>query len=270
MSGSVSRKLFVVGGLALLPAFPLVVLGADESYATIANLIERVERLEKRGTAIMELAGQNEQLRGEVQSLRGELEEMNHRIETLTKQQHDMYLDLEGRLKPAASAGASAEEAAAGSGEAAEDADNAAGETAEAPKPPASKAGAEEVRAAYQKAFDTLKEARYKDSIVLFKQFLAAYPGREYADNAQYWLGEAYHVTKDFAAAREAFRKLIDTYPQSPKLPDAWLKLGLIDYDTQQWASARKAFGEVKTRFPSSKAASLADGRLQKMKQEGH
>jgi TolA-binding protein len=38
----------------------------------------------------------------------------------------------------------------------------------------------------------------------------------------------------------------------------------------QQWASARKVFGEVKTRFPNSKAAGLAEGRLQKMQQEGH
>ncbi|HLF97690.1 MAG TPA: tol-pal system protein YbgF [Methylococcaceae bacterium] len=266
MSGSVFRKL-LLGGLAFLPAFPL--LGADESYATIANLIERVERLEKRfsGTAMMELSSQNEHLRGEVQSLRGEVEELNHRLETLAKQQHDMYLDLEGRLKPGAPAGAG--ETSAGGADAAEEADN-AGEAAEAPKPPASKASAEEIRAAYQKAFDALKETRYKESIVLFNQFLAAYPGREYADNAQYWLGEAYHVTKDFPAAREAFRKLIDAYPQSAKLPDAWLKLGLIDYDMQQWASARKVFGEVKTRFPNSKAASAAESRLQKMKQEGH
>ena len=248
-----------------MPAFPL--FGADESYATVANLIERVERLEKRGTAMMELASQNEQLRGEVQSLRGDVEELNHRIETLSKQQHDMYLDLEKRLNP--SAAAAGEETSAEAGEEAGDAGKPDAPVA-APNAPASKAGAEEVRAAYQKAFDALKETRYKEAIALFKQFLANYSGREYADNAQYWLGEAYHVTKDFPAAREAFRKLIDTYPQSAKLPDAWLKLGLIDYDTQQWASARKVFGEVKTRFPNSKAASAADSRLQKMKQEGH
>lgn len=266
MTDSSTRKLLVVGGLAFLPALPL--WGADESYATIANLIERVERLEKRisGTAMMELASQNEQLRSEVQSLRGEVEELDHRLENLAKQQHDMYLDLEGRLKPAAGAGADN-----GVAEGAEAADG-PGETLVDTPPAAagSKASVEEIRAAYQKAFDTLKEGRYKESITLFKQFLATYPGREYADNAQYWLGEAYHVTKDFAAAREAFRKLIDAYPQSPKLPDAWLKLGLIDYDTQQWASARKVFGEVKTRFPNSKAAAQAENRLQKMKQEGH
>lgn len=267
MRHSVFRKL-LVGGLALLSAFPL--WSADESYATIANLIERVERLEKRfsGPVMVELANQNEQMRGEVQSLRGEIEELNHKLETLGKQQREMYLDLEKRIKPAQAGAPESSPVGAESAEAADDTEG-ADEAPDAPQP-AAKANAEEVRAAYQKAFDTLKEGRYKESIVLFKQFLAAYPGREYADNAQYWLGEAYHVTKDFPAAREAFRKLIDAYPQSPKLPDAWLKLGLIDYDMQQWASARKVFDEVKTRFPNTKAAGVAESRLQKMKQEGH
>ncbi len=135
---------------------------------------------------------------------------------------------------------------------------------------PASSADSEARQAAYQKAFNVLKESKYAEAIKEFKSFLAAYPRGEYSDNAAYWLAEAQYVNRDLPAAREAFRRVVKEFPQAAKVSDAQLKLGYIDYDSGQWASAREIFSDVIKRYPDSSAAKLAQKRLDKMKQEGH
>ena len=89
------------------------------------------------------------------------------------------------------------------------------------------------------------------------------------ADNAQYWLGESYYVTRDFAAGLKAFRLVVDKYPDSRKLPDALLKIGYCDYELQNWKTARAALGQVAQQFPDTTAARLAQQRLVKMDGEG-
>jgi tol-pal system protein YbgF len=237
----------------------------DESYATIANLIERVGRLEQRmsGQALATMVGQSEELRTELRSLRGDLEQLGHDIEELKQQQRSQYQDLDQRLQALAGGGAAAP--AAGKPPAAGDAGAAAGQ----PPAPAA-ADAEAAKQAYQKAFNSLKEGRYKEATGLFKAFLAAYPNGDNVDNAQYWLGESYYVTRDFNAAKEAFRKVVDGYPKSAKAADALLRLGYIEYDSEHWSAAAQVLADVSKRYPGSSAAQQAQARLQKMKQEGH
>lgn len=207
-----------VSAFALLLAAALPAQAVEEYFATVATLIERVDRLEKRlsGSALTEMAGQSEQLRSDISLLRGDMEQLTHDLDELKRQQREQYLDLDKRLQ-ALSGGAPVNKPAP----------LAAADTPAAPAGPAQESGAdaETVKQAYLKAFNSMKEGRYKDAIGLFKGFLASYAGRDNADNAQYWLGEAYYVTQDFAAAQEAFRKLQDNYPKSPKVAQAQARL---------------------------------------------
>lgn len=236
----------------------------DESYATIANLIERVGRLEQRtsGQALATMVGQSEELRAELRSLRGDLEQLTHDIEELKQQQRSQYQDLDQRIQALAGGAAPA----AGKPAVPPAAGDAAAPAGQQPPP----ADAEAAKQAYQKAFNSLKEGRYKEATGLFKAFLAAYPSGDNVDNAQYWLGESYYVTRDFNAAKEAFRKVVDGYPKSAKAADALLRLGYIEYDSEHWAAAAQVLADVSKRYPGSSAAQQAQARLQKMKQEGH
>ncbi|BBL71214.1 tol-pal system protein YbgF [Methylogaea oryzae] len=236
---------------------------ADETYATVANLIDRVGRLEQRlsGPALAQMVGQSDELRSDIQSLRGDLEQLTHEIEELKQQQRAQYQDLDQRLQ-ALAAGGSASRKAAGGGD--------DGSASNAGQPAVDSAAAEAAQQAYQKAFDSVKEGRYKEGIGLFKSFLSSYPTDESAPNAQYWLGECYYVTQDFNGAREAFRKLLDAYPKSPKAADALLRLGNIEYDGKKWPAASQIFNDVGKRFPGTSAAQKAQERLQQMKKEGH
>ena len=285
---------------ALRAAEPYDVYDRAAGYG-VDTLERRVEKLEKKlsGQALSGINEQVDRLQSEVQRLRGELEKATNEIARVKKLQKEEFADLEAKLQqfgkaqtdlqtqvqaltppaPAAAPGTvpgdgsapvpgqPTDPAAAVPGQApppgTAPADPAAAQTAAAPPAVAPR------EAAYQKAFGILKEGRYPEAIRELKAFLTAYPSGEYSDNAQYWLAEAFYVTKDPAAARSAFDTVIKSYPQSSKVADAMLKLGFIDYDIGQYAQARATLSEVMRTYPNSSAAKLAEKRLERMQQEG-
>jgi tol-pal system protein YbgF len=127
-----------------------------------------------------------------------------------------------------------------------------------------------EQRKAYDKALELLKEGRYNDAASAFQSFLKTYPGSSYADNAQYWLGEVYYVTRQFKPAMVEFEKVLSGYSGSSKAADARLKMGYIQYELKDWSRARELLSEVVKGYPGSTSARLAQERLDRMQSEGH
>ncbi|QKK11914.1 MAG: tol-pal system protein YbgF [Pseudomonadota bacterium] len=212
-----------------------------------------------------------QQLQEEVREMRGEMEVQSHAIENLNQRQRDLYLDVDRRLRrvetggqitaPAVAPGAASPPVTTGAP---------APTTAPGSSAPAATAtDPAQEQAAYQLAFNLLKEGRYQRAIGQFQEFLAHYPGGTYADNAQYWLGEANYVTRNFTQAIDEFRKVLSGFPDSPKGADALLKIGYAQYELQQWQDARATLTEIGQRYPQSTAARLAENRLQRMKSEG-
>jgi tol-pal system protein YbgF len=145
----------------------------------------------------------------------------------------------------------------------------AAPEPTVAAAPPAVEAAAPAVmsdpvaaRADYQQAFNLLKQSLYEQAIKAFHKFLAAHPASEYADDAQYWLGEAHYVTHDFAAALAEYQKLVATYPESQKLTQALLKIGYSLQELGRIDEARATLQNLVQRYPGTSAAQLAEERL--------
>ncbi len=100
-----------------------------------------------------------------------------------------------------------------------------------APAPAAAPVNTAEQQAEYEKALAILREGRYVEAATAFNRFLEKYPGSAYSDNAYYWLGETYYVTRDFDRSLAAFKQLVGAYPMSPKVPGARLKIGYIYYE---------------------------------------
>ena len=127
-----------------------------------------------------------------------------------------------------------------------------------------------EEKLAYQAAFDTLKEGRYKEAKVELGAFLKQYPQSSFAGNAQYWLGEAHYVTRNFEQGIVEFKKVLSTYPGSNKVPDAMLKLGYTYYELKQYPESKAVLEDLRTRFPEETAARLASKRLERIAKEGN
>ncbi len=233
---------------------------------------------------MVDMVLQIQQQQDEVRMLRGQLEDQAHQVDTLKLRQRDQYLDLDQRigelstLRPAMTGPQSAPatvfippeedvpEIRSGPREPSSVTSLATPQTSErsnADNPQAEKQ-------MYDTAFQALKELRYADAAEEFSTFLGRYPQSDLADNAQYWLGESYYVTRNYEIALEAFQGLLTNYPQSLKVPDCLLKVGYTHYELKQWELARAALTQVQEQYPNTTVARLAENRLRSMRIEGH
>ena len=128
----------------------------------------------------------------------------------------------------------------------------------EAPPERADDAGAE-----YRAAVELVKAGNHADAIVGLRGFLRRFPRHDYADNAQYWLGEAFYAQKDYPQALGEFRNVIETYPRGNKVPDALLKVGYCYSALGQSDKARAVLEQVVNLYPKTEPAALAAKRLE-------
>ncbi len=250
--------------------------------------------------AMVELMQSVEDLGSEISQMRGELEQQTHDISQIKKRQRELYLDIDRRLRvlessATARAPATAPVEVPGLSETTEPA-QAETETSgvDTGVVDGSSSGliadtsttintestgssgsqilttSSEEQAAYQAAFDTLKEGRYKKAKTELKSFLNKYPDSSFAGNAQYWLGEANYVTREFDQGIIEFEHVLSRYPSSSKVPDAMLKLGYTYYEQKQFNKAKIMLNELRKRYPKATAARLASKRLDRMRKEGH
>lgn len=220
----------------------------DPVQIRLNDIDSRVQRMERvvSNQSLLELAQRLDALQAELRTLRGRLEELENSTEGLKKQQRDLYADLDRRLSGASPASAPGSVGSRGGS-------------------PSAAGSAAAEQAAYTQAFESLRAGSYPAAITGFKQFLSAYPSSSLTDNAQYWLGEAYYVTRDYPSALVSFQDVLTRYPDSRKAPDALLKLGFTQYELKRFKEARTALTEVTQRYPETEAAKLAAERLRRI-----
>jgi len=289
-------KIFPVGRLTLLIAVFSISLanspGLLAQALTPDQLTKRVEEtsralkdiqmdMKKLGTqmdnrAMLDLSQRVDELADEISLLRGELEVQASDLESIKIRQRELYLDTDRRMRELedrsigqTSTLAPVPVPATGSGTATDSTPATTVAPASTVSAPASSETVAEEKVAYQLAFDSLKEGRYKKAKQQFNQFLKDYPNSIYAGNAQYWLGEANYVTRNFTQAVTEFNQVIELYPTSAKIPDAMLKLGYTHYELKQFGQARTMLQNLRTSHPNSTAARLAGKRLDRMRKEG-
>ena len=254
-------------------ALSLLALGANAPAASKAELEARIQQLERKldSRGLVELSGQISALQREVQQLRGDIEVQTHSMEGLQKRQRDLSLDIDRRLHRLEVGGGAQGQPATGSTPAPGSVST-GGVSTSVPATPASAAAPAlkpaDQRKDYDHALDQLKEGRYSEASAAFKDFLKKYPGSSYADNAQYWLGEAYYVTRQFEQALMEYTNLLNHYPDSKKLTHSLLKIGFCYYEMGQTDEALARLEKLRQEYPGTTAARLADERLKKMAQD--
>lgn len=115
----------------------------------------------------------------------------------------------------------------------------------------------------YRAAVELVKAGKHDEAVAALHAFLQHYPRHDYADNAQYWLGETYYAQKDYQHALAEFRATIETYPRGNKVPDALLKVGFCYQSLGQTDKAKAVLEQVVTLYPKTEPAALAAKRLE-------
>ena len=125
--------------------------------------------------------------------------------------------------------------------------------------PPAPSGGAVSTATAlYDAGIKAFDQRRYKDAVVSFKDFVAAYPKHNLASNAHFWEGESYFQMKDYARAALAYQEVIANYPGSGKVQSAMLKQGIALHNAGKKPAAQERLQELIKRYPNSPEASRA------------
>jgi tol-pal system protein YbgF len=261
----------VAAGCASNPAEDPVQIKLNDIDARLGS-VERVVS----NQSLVEMSRRLDTLETQLREQRGNVEVLQKAEEGARKSQRDLYADLDRRISAleaglrgapggAAPAAAAAQPDGAGGAGAAASAAAVGGALAAGG---AGGAGADD-QGAYAAAFELLKGGSYADAVRAFKTFMDKFPASTLLDNAQYWIGEAYYVTRDYDRAAQAFRAVGERWPASRKAPDALLKLGFTQFEQKHLADARATLKLVLERFPGTESARLAQEKLRKLPAEG-
>jgi tol-pal system protein YbgF len=118
----------------------------------------------------------------------------------------------------------------------------------------------------YSSSVDLLHHGQHAEAIAGLQKFLRAFPTHDYADNAQYWLGECYYDQKDWKTALREFRRVVQRYPSGNKAPDALLKVGYCYLQLADSSKARDVLEQVLKSYPGTEVASKAKSKLGEIK----
>ncbi len=201
------------------------------------TLDERVTRTESVLQSYPDTVNKLDTLSQDQAQLRGKLDVLGNQIDTVDKRVHELYLDLDSRLKLLETAAAKA----------------AAPTEAEAVVPSPS----------YDSALAAFNSGDYVSSRKQFEAFLKANPKDPKAVNALYWLGVNQLSLKDYKGARATNQELFKTHPESEKAPDALLNLASALTELGDAANAKATLKMLLAKYPKSPAAVKAKARLQ-------
>jgi tol-pal system protein YbgF len=130
------------------------------------------------------------------------------------------------------------------------------------PAPPA----AADPQAAYDSAYQLLRQADYDQAEVQLQRFIDAFPEHQLAGNAYYWLGETFYVRNNYEQAAISFARGYKSFPAGSKAPDNLLKLGMAFYGMGKTTEACATFSKLQADHPD--APSVIRDRLRRERQK--
>jgi len=241
----------------------------NDLYPQVVSLDQRVSQLERvvDNDALVEILTRLDEIQSEVAALRSDVEQLQFEAEQGGKRQRDLYLDVDQRLQALETAAASTQAASSAAIAGGAAAGVAAGTDAPAAQLPVPGGTAQEN---YDAAYKLVKQKRYDEAAVAFRQFVVAFPDSGLHSNALFWEGQSFYMLGRYDEALVAFQKVLNDFPDARKVPETLLKIGFTYYELANWSQARKALNAVMNRFPETTPARLASQRLATMDQEGH
>lgn len=115
---------------------------------------------------------------------------------------------------------------------------------------------------AYASALVTFRAREHGQAVLDFLDFLARYPKHPLGGNAQYWIGEAYFLQRDFRQATVEFEKVLEHGLSHPVVPDALFRVGMSQKHLRNNARAAEVWRRLLRDYPKSDAATKARGLL--------
>jgi tol-pal system protein YbgF len=107
-------------------------------------------------------------------------------------------------------------------------------------------------------AFSDYAAGQWPLAIQGFETYMRAFPRSEQADDAQFYIGEAYQLDGKMREALAAYERVAADYPQSNRAADSYYKRGVIYNTLNQPDKAKEMFEKTIQLFPNSESSRLA------------
>jgi len=117
----------------------------------------------------------------------------------------------------------------------------------------------------YDDAVRAFVEQQYEDSIQFFRNFIHGNSTSPNADDAQYWIGEAYLRKGMYSSAIKEFNQVVLRYGSGDRAAPALLKLAQVFSKIGDQVDARLSLQKLVNRYPTAAEASEARRMLQQM-----
>ena len=108
--------------------------------------------------------------------------------------------------------------------------------------PPANPAAGMSPGRLWDMAFSDYAAGQWPLAIQGFETYMRAFPRSEQADDAQFYIGEAYQLDGKMREALAAYERVAADYPQSNRAADSYYKRGVIYNTLNQPDKAREMF----------------------------
>lgn len=117
----------------------------------------------------------------------------------------------------------------------------------------------------YEQARQAYDNGQLDKARQVFQKLIQSSPKSEYADNAQFWIGESYYREKWYERAILEYQKVIEKYPKGNKVPVAMLKQGMALAQIGEKSSARLIFEKLIKDYPKASEAKIAAKKLKEL-----
>ena len=118
----------------------------------------------------------------------------------------------------------------------------------------------------FQSSFEILRKGDYISAEIALREHINNYPSGPYIDDAKYWLAESLFSQNKYDEALKIFNQIINQYPDSEKMMESILKSGFSHQELGNLSAAESIFQRVIRDYPNSSASSLAEERLNKIR----
>ena len=117
----------------------------------------------------------------------------------------------------------------------------------------------------YQRALQLYRDGQSEQSIQGFRDFLRGNPKSPLADNAQYWIGEAYFAQGDYNRSIIELNEVLLKFPQGDQVPGALLALASAFSSSGDKIDAKLVLQKLISDHPNSEEAQIGRRQLQSL-----
>jgi tol-pal system protein YbgF len=114
----------------------------------------------------------------------------------------------------------------------------------------------------YDKAYKLYRQGKYIESHEAFLDYLRRFPDSALADNAYFWIGEAYYDQGQYEQAILQYDKVVQKFPKGDKVASAILKQAFAFSAIDDNLDARILLKKVINEHPGSEQAGIAKKKL--------